>query len=151
MQHFWHWINSLSAHSSITASHSFGRFFYVIEESLINFHTHLFDQIFLKKDINHQYSIKNHFYIVNTCRFQRKISKITINQNFNKWSFQHFSKWLIFDHFEQSFHAIKTNKNSISFHFIYDQFFNFLFPFSNPAIKIQQNDRWCASNKRNYE
>ena len=28
-------------------------------------------------------------------------------------------------HFERSLHAVKTDQNSISFHFIYDQFFNF--------------------------
>ena len=63
------------SHSLIAASYSFERFFYVIEKPLIGLHTYSFDQVFLEKDINHQHSIKNHFYIVNTCNLSERFQK----------------------------------------------------------------------------
>ena len=72
-------------HSLITASHSFERFFYVIEKSLIDFYTHSFDQVFFKK--RHQSSTfqsKSFSYRTQHMQFQRKISEIkTVNQHQN--------------------------------------------------------------------
>ena len=44
-------------------------------ESLINPHTYLFDQVFWKKDINYQHSIKNHLHIVSTCNYSERFQK----------------------------------------------------------------------------
>ena len=113
-------------HNLIAASHSFERFFYVIGESLIDFYTYSFDQVFFKK--RHQSSAfqsKSFSYRTQHVQFQRKISEIeTVNQHQN--TFSTFQQMIISNgHFERSFHAIKTNQSSPSFHFIYDQFFSF--------------------------
>ena len=155
MQHVWHHIQS-SVHlivsrsdavfltstacllySLVAASHSFERFFYVIEKPLIGPHTHSFDQVFLEKCISHQHSIKIIFISYAAYAISAKDLRDRDNQSASKHVFyisanDHFNVSSN-GHFKRSFQTVisnghfvhQTDQNSVSFHFIYDQFFNF--------------------------
>ena len=90
---------------------------------------------------------------------------ILANDYFNVSANDHFNV-SINGHFERSLHAVKTDQSSISFHFIYDQFFNFsilfsfFFKFSNrnsaewPLICLSKRElriKLKTSKKKNHK
>ena len=120
VQHVWHHI-----HLIIFLRH---------QEPLNGFHTHSFDQIFLKKSISHLHF--NRIIFISYAAYAISAKNYLRNKNsqstFQQMIISTFYQMIISNgHFERSLHAVKTDQSSISFHFIYDQFFNFSIHFSS--------------------
>ena len=144
VQHVWHHIHLI--------------FFLRHWKSLIDSHTHLFNQVFfIKKHQSSAFPIKDYFHTV-THAILAKGLKNRDSQSASKHVFyisanDHFNVSAN-GHFERSFYAAKTGQISHHFFpFIVDFSISqlpFLLP-SSLAIKAQQKGRWYASNRRDYE